>query len=209
MIEPIIKVDTRGLSAAVEQAAKNSSKTISDIVNRKLLFCVRGALKLTTKASVEAIKDLANKDPLLPRIINAQRAAQGLPSLTQAEMAVAKKKLIGLRVRAVNFIRAQWAWAIARMIPAVRGGNATIDTKKHGQPKGGAKPARSVGTLSNATVTASGWNDVRGGKGDSPIVTAIVERGLQAAIDAEAESTWAHLADKELQQRVCDPFNKH
>lgn len=208
MIQPVIHVDTRELNAAITRAARDSSKTIAEICNRKLMFICRGALRMTKKATVEAIRNLANLDPLVPRIINAQRRAQGLPALNDKDMAEAKRKFIAARVRAVNFIRSQWAWAVATMIPFVKGGTATIDTKKSGSPKGGAKPAPVVGTYSNATVTASGWNDVRGGKGESPIVTDIVQAGLQKAIDAEANSTWAHIADKEYQRNVCDAFNR-
>ncbi len=208
MITPVIKVDTTQLHAAITAAARDSSKTLSEICNKKLLFCARGALKLTKKASVDAIRNLTNLDPMLPRIINATRRAQGLQPLNEKDMATAKRKLIAQRVRAVNFIRAQWAWAIAKMIPAVRGVTATIDVRKSGSPKGGARPAPPVGTYARGEVTAEGWNDVKGGKEDHPVVTQIVETGLQAAIDAETESTWAHIADKEYQTKVCDQFSR-
>ena len=208
MITPIITVDTRELNAAITRAARDSNRTIAEIVNKKLLFIVKKALALTRKASVDEIRNLINLDPLLPRIINAQRKAQGLPALNDKDMAIAKRKFVAKRVSAVNFIRAQWAWAIAKMLPSVKGGTAQIDVKKSGSPKGGASPAPTVGSLSNATVTASGWNEVKGGKDDVPRVEQIKLAGLQEAIDAETESTWEHIADKEYQRNVCDAFNR-
>ena len=206
MIIPKVTVDTRELHEAITRAARDSSRTLSEIVNTKLLYICRSAIRHTLKASRDVIKDLINRGELLPRIINKRRSLEGLPALNTDEMLKAEKKEIGRRLRSVGFIAHSWGWAVAQIIPYVKESVVTI--RKGGSVKGGARPAPRVGTYSNQTIVASAWNDVEGGKEESAFVTAIKQEGLQIAINEQTESTWEHIADKEFQKKVCDRFNR-
>jgi hypothetical protein len=205
MLVPTINVDTTQLHEAITRAARDSSRTLSEILNRKLLYICRAAIRHTLKASREVIKDLINRGQLLPRIINKRRSAEGLPALNEDQMTKEEKREIGRRLRSVGFIAHSWGWAVAQIIPYVR--QAVVNIQKGGSIKGGARPAPSVGTYTNRTIVASAWNDVEGGKEESALVTAIKQEGLQKAINEETESTWEHIVEKEFQRKVCDRFN--
>ena len=203
MIAPVIKMDTRELSAAVSRAARDSSKTLAEIVNKKLKFILNGALKLTAKASAEEIKEVFADGEFAGMIINARRGREGLKGLRGADMHKAIVKEMNRRLRAINFIRSQWKWALLDTIKVTGG---SVSFKKGSTRMGAGRPAPRAGIFKS--VTASGWNDVRGGKEEVSRVTDIKVAGVQEAINAETESTWAHIADKEFQRKVCDRINR-
>ncbi len=204
MIQPTIEVDTRDLHAAITELMKNEKKTLSQIINKKLLFCVRKALQLTIKASRQRIIGLFDNPVTAGKLINTNRAKQGLPGLEGKPMSDSIKKERGKRLRAVNFVRSQWKWAIRAMAPYM---GITAPNIK-GSQKGGAKVAPPTGFFGGEAY-AKAWNEVKGGKVPSARVQQILLKGAQAAINAEAKSTWEHAAQKALDKGALDIFNRH
>src|SRR5437868_6314157 len=118
MIQAEIQIDTRELNRAIAEAARNSKKTLDQICKRKLLDICYRALRLTKKASKEDIQAklnmvVRNGGTLADLIVAKQN--KGV-SMSEQQRSAAVRKFINSRVRAVNFIRVQWAWAIATII---------------------------------------------------------------------------------------------
>ena len=205
MFNPTIKVDTRSLEAAIRELQKNSNKSLAQIVNKKLGYIVGNALKLTVKASAQAIvakmnvKVKGRNATLGALIVNKKLGEKGLPGLKGQKMREAIAKLKAQRKNAINYARASWVWAL-RTILGVTGGSMT-NIKATGKYRSVARPAPKVG---NTNVKASAWSNITH---DNEKITKVLEIGLQKAIDKEADSTWAHIAEKALQKEALDPFN--
>lgn len=207
MFAPTIKVDTRSLEAAIRELHKSSNKSLASIINKKIGYVVGNAIGLTVKASAQAIVQKLNvnvkgrKATLGALIVNKKLGEQGKPGLKGQKMREAISKLKAQRKNAINYARASWTWAL-RTILGVTGGSMT-NLKATGRYRSQAKPAPKVG---GDKVSASAWSTITK---DNERITKVLEIGLQKGIDKEADSTWAHIADKQLQKEACDSFNSH
>jgi hypothetical protein len=220
MITPKITVDTSAFDKAFKDYTQFNKRAMSEIVNTKAYYIARNAVNLTDSVDKSKIKsDLEGpsrvnpKVPLVNILINAQRGGQGLKGLQGAEMRSEANKLKKIKQNSSNFLRAGWIAAInaiGKFMPK-KGGPSYKKVKIKGQEKGGGKGA----PKENAWRTsASIWNTVTGyinnhglNKHNEPSkVAAILEKGLQKAIDKETASMQAYVT-KKLQEGI-DKFNR-
>jgi hypothetical protein len=201
-----INVDTKDFDAAMKKYMEFTKKSIPEIVNTKALYVARAAVSLTatvdkTKIEAELKAQARNgKGPLAAIVVNAQRGRKGEKGLFGAKMAAAVNKLIRIRKRGANFLRAGWIPAIKALSPFVKqkGGAASIKgVKAFGAPKGGALVAKPSPIWS---CKAEIWNSVSGGKdkqpSNAPRVTRLIVDGLQKAINKEKDSILAYIKKK-------------
>jgi hypothetical protein len=205
MIAPHIKVDTRSLNAAILELQKNSNKSLSKIVNKKIGFIVGNAIKLTIKASASKIVRQMNaivkgrNATLASIIVNMNQTKQGKPGFKGRKMREAISKFKQRRKAAINYARASWIWALRTILQST--GGSMTDIKATGKYRSKAKVAPKEGGLN---IVASAWSTITK---DNPRITRVLSRGIQDAIDKEADSTWQHIADKQLQEEACNKFN--
>jgi hypothetical protein len=205
MFAPTIKVDTRSLENAIRELKKSSSKTLAQLVNKKLGYIVGNAIKLTVKASAQAIvaklnvKVKGRNATLGALMVNKKLGEKGMPGLKGKLMREAIAKLKRQRKAAINYARASWVWAL-RTILGVTGGSMT-DIKATGRYRSAARPAPKQGA---GKVSASAWSNITK---DNERITRVLEKGIQQSINKEADSTWAEVARREL-AKDCEKFNR-
>jgi hypothetical protein len=215
MVKLSVSVDTKEFDKAMQEYIKNSKRSLTEIVNKKAYFIARNAVNTTqTTPKPEIRRSLmvsSRKDPRAPLVAlldSARRKRDGLKGVTGQQKTNSIEKFIKLRERTRNFLRAGWIATIKAIEPFVqnKGGAPKYDrtVKIKGRPKGGAKGAPLYGSWSPSAVI---WNAIFGGKKASPRVTALLEKGLQEAVNLEIRSIYDYIT-KELQKNH-DKFNKH
>jgi len=207
------KMDTRAFDAALGAYLKWNKRAISEIVNTKAYFVARGAVNTTgavNKSAIEAelrAPGRTSSAPVGALIVNARRGAKGEKGLNRAKMEAAVNKLVRARQRTVNFLRSGWIPAIKKLESLVpkKGGAAPYKSiKQHGAPMGGANAAKESSLFK---AQAEIWNTVTGGKpvagilskGSPAKVAAIIEDGLQKAINKEMKSMLQYINKKTLE----------
>lgn len=177
--------------------------------------------KEKVKNSLMASSKIAPNAPIAALIVNKERGfkASGDAFMNSGKkdkkvtkgaglygdkMKTAIEKLIRIRQRTVNYLRSGWVPAvkqIERMVPK-KGGRPKMDNiKPKGKDKGGGSPAPSSGGWK---VSATIWNSVFGftkthglKKRNKPSeVVAILEKGMQKAIDKEVASMKEYVEKK-------------
>jgi hypothetical protein len=205
-----VKMDTRAFDAAMKQYVEFSKRSLPEIVNTKAYFVARNAVASTggvDKGKIEQeLRATARtgNGPLAALIVNARRGATGQKGLNGPKMSAAINKLVNARKRTVNFLRAGWIPAIKKLeslVPKKSGAASYKGVKIHGAPKGGATVAKPNSTWKSI---AEIWNSVSGGTKDAGIqsesnpnrVSAIIQQGLQAAINKEANAMLQYVKKK-------------
>ena len=213
-------------NAALRDYMLVCQRELSDILNRKLLFIVQRAWKLTPMANRQTIEgalsvvsykiSMSRKTGKFKRgqamtagmnasrIVNARRAAVGLPGLHGGELSRASRKLISRRLSAVGALRRGWSGAIRKLASAVHTSAESPPGPRVKQP-GTSRPAK------------PGWNPIaeaeydltlgRTGLGNQPVgeIDPRVVNALQQSLDAETASMREYIALK--MQKATNPFN--
>lgn len=212
MIVPKITVDTREFNRVFKQYMELTKKDLKDIVNTKAYFIARNAVQLTdtvaTKKVEEELRKPSNTNvnaPVAAIIVQKNKKAKGEYGVYGARMTTEINKLIRIRKRTVNFLKAGWIPAIKALeviVPSKSGPSYRKPLVK-GKPKGGGIPARSNTWSPVATI----WNEVLGGIAKHGLnktrnvskVQSIISQGLQKAINKEIASMRQYV-EKKLQQ---------
>lgn len=101
------------------------------------------------------------------RIVNAKRLKEGQPPIWGTALEEEARKLVALRVRAVNFLRSGWIPAIRKLAGLVRRSGGIDGVKQFGQPKGFALVKQgyfspSVEIVNTALKTKGGTGRLQG-----------------------------------------------
>lgn len=198
---------------AAEQCIRESERTYPQFINGQLLAVASRALKATAAASKDRIavemgqvatsikgRRIYRTDTasLAHRIINARRARAGLPLIWGNELDQAARKMVASRLRAVNFIRSGWIYAIRTLARAVGYRSEATDqsARMSGTPKGRAVPAnRAFDSIVEGLVENTALLTVsKSGTQSNPMPVA--QKGLQTAIDETRRDMLDHLAEK-------------
>ncbi len=223
-------VDTSNFKRAFSAYMDATEKELVDIVNKKAAIVAVNATRNTKRASREVIaRDIGqlvtvnyvnaktgkagkrkqlqlstrkgHAVPVAYLILNARRAKAGEAALNPKEMQGAARKMLASRLRSVGFLASGWLSALIPLLAVIKdkaGIRLDRSVKRYGKPKGTASPAR----LSwNAFATITNTIDKGAGKAD-----AIISRGAQQALDAEAASMDEYVAKKLAKHH--DKFNR-
>ncbi len=202
-----VSVDTRQFDKVFKEYMEHTKKDLTSVVNNKLFFICRGAVRETksadstgVKAGLMAASTKNSKAPLAAILVNKQRGKKGEIGLQGSKMKTEVNKFIGKRVRAINFLRSGWIPAIKKLAGVVdktTGGQTVSKSalKQRGNPKdkGGVRIAPLEGSWK---PTAEAWNSVFGGKNPSSKVQRIIQNGLQKAVNKEEASMLAYIEKK-------------
>lgn len=202
---------------AAEQCIKHSERTYHQFINGQSLAVASRAIKETERANAQQIaaqlaknvsvksrtsaktgkvrnslKYSVDQNTLAARIINARLIARGEKPIWGKELSKAARRMVGARIKAVNFIRSGWIYAVKTLSAAVGYSAGPRDgARMTGVAKGYAKPARPA---VNSVVSAEIANTALLRDKRTPLPVA--ERGLSAALSFVAKDMLAHLAKK-------------
>ena len=221
-IQPTMKIDDRQFQAALRQYMSISSRTLAEILNKKMLRIAFAAHKKTPKADRAQIeqqlgvvgykfsksrktglfkrrKAITASGALVHRIINARLGRAGKKGLYGKDMKKASQSFLGKRFRVIGTLKAGWLAAIRAFAKAT--GEA---------PGVGGIPVKGK---SESIIAKDGWNpkaemayNVNSFRGqhqayiDPRVVTA-----LQEGFTDEAQDMQRYCA-REM-QKVADLFN--
>lgn len=198
---------------ALTKYVKVTKKDIADVINKKLLFVARRALKLTPKASKAEIEHELGvvayrvsiskktgefkarrkiiKGRRAENIIQGSRIKAGKPPLTASEAKKQGKKLLRSRLRAIGSEKSGWAKIIKTLSRAVRFG-ASLGRTPRIKHKGRAKAAKPKRKIIEAFAEYA-VHIKRGGKlvTDPRVVTAAAR-----ALRIEARDTGRNIAKR-------------
>lgn len=212
-----IKIDFTEFNRAAEQAIRHSERTYPQFINGQALAVASRAIKETDRADASRIaselaKNVTTKtrvstktgktktsyrysvdqNTLAARIINARLVDRGEKPIWGKELTKAARRMVGARLKAVNFIRSGWIYAVRTLAASVGYSAGPRDgARMTGQPKGYAIPARSA--ISSMVTTEIGNTALLQDK-RTPLPVA--QRGLQAALNFVAKDMLDHLAKK-------------
>ena len=219
MIRATVKVDFRNFNAAFKRYMKATSRTLTEVVNKKAGLIAVQALNNTKRAdrsSIEntlgsivtttrqtrkgrtvkskklsLVKSNSSNAPLAALIVNKRRAAKGLPGLEGAQMAQAIRKLLGGKFRSIGFLASGWIQAIKRIQAAAGslGLGYNRSVRQYGESKGGAIPAKE-----SLNPIATIFNEIDAHA--NPRAAEVIRRGVQQALNKEAASMDAYVEKK-------------
>ena len=185
-----------------------SKKQPAEIINAKLFYIARNATNTTRMADKSKIRnELESKAreydaPLAAVLVNKDLARKGKPGLTGKKMAQAVEKRIRSATSHVNFLRSGWLPAIKLLDYYNKRGDITFvkrwapkqapNLKQIGQPKGTAVYAKN--TMYRCWGQIENW--IGAGKQKSATVTAILQEGLNIAVQLETNSMLLYIQRK-------------
>ena len=203
MPNPKFNLDCRKFNEVLGRyALYHKNRTAPYIVNKKALYIVRGALRLTYRPTSSKIRQSLLSDardaaaPIAALIINKQRGANQYPGLQGSAMKEAVDLLIKARISARAYLASGWVPAIkklAEIVKSEKGGNVNESVYKFKYPKGDCIPAKGLSWNVIAKIINSSQSKVS--TTDNPIIK-IGEPALKEAIAKERESMLENIRDE-------------
>jgi len=168
----MIEMDYRQLNRALEVYGAATKKDLSTVVDRACMNIGLQSARLTTKAEANVIRELPKRS-WWPAFIAKQFQGR---KFTRKDAQAMSKKIIGARVRAVNFVRS--GWLVGARILAARLG----------------KPLRSMGKKSFGTArpSTSNWNPVATITNSAEGIDKVGVQALQAAVNVVAADMYSY-----------------
>jgi hypothetical protein len=197
------------VKALRQYVAVRLKEPLAEIVNRKMLYILSGARKLTplgdrgkilsdlgatstqktSKSGKVRSSNKYNQNSSAVNIVQWRRKMRGLPPLTQAEAKKEAAKMTGKRLKAVGSLKSGWVKAIRTLSRAVK------EAVESSGPN--------VKQAGSATIAKDGWSPeaiaeytLTVGTGESRKIDPRVEAAVQESMAKETASTLAYIEQK-------------
>ncbi len=213
------KLDTTQFDAALREYMKETELMLSEVINRKMFFVLKGSFDNTPKASKERIMQLLGATSTVkigPRsgkaktkyiyaptsyavnLVQFKRWKKGMPALTQVEAKAAAPKLIGRALGAVGTLRNGWKRAIGTFARATKGYNAAqggprVKMESDARP---SKPGKDIVAMASYNLLCQ--------KDEQQFLHPYIRTAAQKALNDEAATTIENLRSK--LQEVADKY---